>query len=386
MTKIFTIIAAVLLFVIPDVTVAGTTGWRSTQYGVEILAFPSTWKVDTSDQQSLHLTKKFEHEGMEFNERITVQVARDTYGSVENAVRELRGQGYFLADRTRLGIDSLGMPFWFMSRPAGDEESAWCALLLRAGLVYLVDLRASPLDPDALTDYGRLIENIRLLADPRETAWNALAAGDAGRAQREFRKLLATRSNDVNARYGLGLAYLADGRANDAVRELERVRPLLGLEEDVRRSLGRAELLRGHASRGVTLLVQALRADLRRDPELRPQILSGIRAAATARRSQASGSRLSLFAIEFLSQLTHGDSFTLESLRTGFNRAFDKMSDTCLANSCDADTLVELLAAVDFDQGILMGLAARAGANEDDLQVAEAKFADGFKTMTLLAR
>lgn len=361
-------------------------GWRSAEHGVEILALPAGWKTEASTSQTLRLTKKFERAGMEFEERITVQVARDTYGNVENAVRDLRREGYFLVDRARLAIDTLGVPFWFMSRAAGDEESAWCALFLRAGRVYLIELRASSLDPDALSDYGWLIENFRLLADRRAVAWNALGAGDAALAGREFRSLLTAASDDLNARYGLGLAYLAEGRTDDAVRELERVRPSLGLDEDVRRALGRAELARGRASRGVALLVRVLRDDPAWDPEVRPQILAGIRGASTAPGAQSSSGLLSPIAIEFLSRLTRGDRFDLQALRADFNREFERALETCLLKSCDADALVQILAAVDFEQGMSLGLSARAGGSQGDLQAAQAKFADGFKMMTLLAR
>lgn len=386
-TTILVVASAVISFSVSRIVAAQTAGsWRSVEHGVEILSLPAGWNTETSTSQSLRLTKAFTRSGLEFEERITVQVAQDTYGSVENAVRDLRGEGYFLVDRARLAIDSLGVPFWFMSRAAGDEESAWCALFLRAGRVFLIELRASSLDPEALSDYGRLIENFRLLADPRAVAWNALGAGDPALAGREFRAVLATASDDLNARYGLGLAYLAEGRGNDAVRELERVRPSFGLDEDVRRALGRAEIVRGRASRGVALLVQVLRDDPIWDPEVRPQILAGIRNASPARRDRPSGGPLSPIAIEFLSRVTSGDAFVLQDLRASFNREFERALETCLSNFCDADALLQVLAAVDFEQGMSLGLAARAGGRIDDLQAAHAKFADGFKLMTLLAR
>jgi tetratricopeptide (TPR) repeat protein len=362
-------------------------GWRSTEHRVEILALPAGWDVVSSTEQSLRLTKTFEAAGLEIRERITVQVSRDTYGSVEAAVRDLRSEGFFLVDRARLAIDSLGVPFWFMSRPAGPDESAWCALLLRAGRVYVIDLRASPLDPEALSDFGRLIESFRLLADPREVGWNALGAGDGAGAEREFRAILSSQRDDVNARYGLGLAYLAQGRADDAVRELERVAPSLGLAEDVRRALGRAELARGRTSRGVSLLVQVLRDDPAWDPEVRPSILTGIGSLSGARASrQTSNPALTAIPIEFLMRLTGGDELILQSLRADFGREVDQALNTCLSSDCDGGLLTQLLAAVDFEQGMSLGLSARQSGNADDLEAAQARMAEGFKTVTLLTR
>jgi hypothetical protein len=389
MMKMTTLIVAVAVvwLGLPRFSAAQTPGgWRSAENGVEILALPAGWNTQASTGQSLKLAKTYPRAGLEFEERITVQVARDTYGSVENAVQDLRREGYFLVDRTRLAIDTLGVPFWFLRRAADDGESAWCALFLRAGRVYLIELRASALDLDALTDYGRLIENFRLLADPREVAWNALGAGEPALAESKFRTLLSTSRDDLNARYGLGLAYLAEGRADDAVRELERVRPSLGFDEDVRRPLGRAELARGSASRGVALLVQVLRDDPAWDAEVRPQIFAGIRGALTARGATTSSGLLSVTAIDFMSRLTRGDAFELQTLRADFNREFDRIVGSCLSNACDTDALIQILAAVDFEQAMSLGLSARAAGNELDLQAALARFSDGFKMMTLLAR
>lgn len=362
-------------------------GWRSTENRAEILSLPTGWKVETSTDRTLRLTRTLTTAGLEIQERITVQVARDTYGSVEAAVRDLRGEGYFLVDRARLAIDSLGVPFWFMNRAADVEESAWCALLLRAGRVYIIDLRASPLDPQALSDFGLLIENFRLLPDPREVAWNAFRAGDRAQAEHEFREILSSEHDDINARYGLGLAYLADGRADDAVRELERVAPELGLTEDVRRALGRAELDRGRTSRGVSLLVQVLRDDPGWDSDVRPSILAGIRSLSIAQSSpRTSNQALTATAIEFLSRLTHGDDVVLQSLRSDFGNEFEHALDTCLAKTCDAGVLAQLLAAVDLEQGMVMGLSARGSGDDERLEAAQAKIADGFKAMTLLGR
>jgi tetratricopeptide (TPR) repeat protein len=381
------ILVAAVSFSVSCAVVAGDTrGWSSPENGVEIVALPSGWKKETSNAQTLRMTKTFERAGLEFDERMTVQVARDTYGSVENAISDLRGEGYYLVDRTRLSIDQLGVPFWFMNRPVGDEESAWCALFLRGGRVYLIELRASLLDADALSDYSHLIENFHLLPDQRTTGWNALEAGDAPLAEREFRALLGVESEDLNARYGLGLAYLAQGRADDAVRELERVRPQFGLDEDVRRALGRAELARGNASRGVTLLVQVLRDDPAWDPELRPQIFAGIRAASPVGGARTAGGALSPIAIEFMSRLTRGDAFVLQTLRAAFGREFQSAIDTCLSNPCDANALVQIVAGLDFDQGMSLGLAARGVGGAESFEAAQAKFADGFKFMTLLGR
>jgi hypothetical protein len=362
-------------------------GWRSTENQAEILALPAGWKVESSTDQTLRLTKTLTTAGLEIQERITVQVARDTYGSIEAAVHDLRGEGFFLVDRARLAIDSLGVPFWFMSRAADAEESAWCALLLRAGRVYVIDLRASPLDPQALSDFGLLIENFRLLPDPREVAWNALGAGDGAQAEHGFREILSSQHDDINARYGLGLAYLAEGRADDAVHELERVAPSLGLTEDVRRALGRAELNRGRTSRGVSLLVQVLRDDPAWDRDVRPSILAGIRSLSTAHPPpQTSNQVLTAIAIEFLSRLTHGDDVVLQSLRSDFGNEFEHALNTCLAKTCDAGLLAQLLAAVDLEQGMVMGLSARESGDDERLEAAQARFADGFKAMTLLGR
>lgn len=362
-------------------------GWRSAENHAEILSLPTGWKVEASTDKTLRLTKTFSAAGLEIEERITVQVARDTYGSVESAVQDLRGEGYFLVDRTRLAIDSLGVPFWFMNRAADAEESAWCALLLRGGRVYIIDLRASPLDPQAIADFESVIENFRLLADPREVAWNALAAGDGAQAEREFRAVLSSTPSDVNAQYGLGLAYLAEGHADDAVRELEKVAPSLGLTEDVRRALGHAELARGRTSRGVSLLVQVLRDDPAWDPDVRPSILAGIGSLSGAHSSrQTSDQALTAIAIEFLSRLTHGDELILQSLRSEFGDEFERALNTCLAKTCDASLLAQLLAAVDLEQGMVLGLSARGSGDDERLEAAQAKIADGFKAMTLRRR
>jgi hypothetical protein len=361
-------------------------GWRSAENHAEILSLPMGWKVEASTDKTLRLTKTFSAAGLEIEERITVQVARDTYGSVESAVQDLRGEGYFLVDRTRLAIDSLGVPFWFMNRAADTEESAWCALLLRGGRVYIIDLRASPLDPQAIADFGSVIENFRLLADPREVAWNALASGDGVQAEREFRAVLSSVPSDVNAQYGLGLAYLAEGHADDAVRELEKVAPSLGLTEDVRRALGRAELARGRTSRGVSMLVQVLRDDPGWDPEVRPSIVAGIRSLSGSASAQTSDQAITAIAVEFLSRLRHGDEILLQSLRSEFGKQFEQALNNCLAKTCDAGMLSQLLAAVDLEQGMALGMSARESGDEERLEDAQAKMADGFKAMTLVRR
>jgi tetratricopeptide (TPR) repeat protein len=362
--------------------------WRSNAHGIEITALPDGWKMEKSTEQSFNLTKRFATDGLEFQERINLQIARDSYGGVENAVRQLRGEGYYLVDQARLSIDSLGAPFWIMSRQTGPEESGFLALVMRGGKVYMLELRSTPLDDAALDDFEQVIKNVRLLLEPRQEAWKALSAGNAAEARQQFEQVLDSDHDDANARYGLGLAKLAQGDAAGAIPELERAGQALGLEEDVRRALGRAEFARGRLSRAAGLWVEVLRDDPGWDKELRPSILLAIRGLGQ-RGSGIAASKiaaLTALALEFLSRIRSGDELMLAGLQDAFRDGYRQVVDICLAGGCNGQQASFLLAAVDLEQAMSLAVAGVHNKDESKIVGAQMKLADGFNAITLGAR
>lgn len=380
------VLLALLLLLAP--AAAHAQGWRSVEHAAELRALPAGWAIESSSSQSLRLTKRIERDGVEMLQRITVTVARDTYGSVEAAVRDLEREGFAVVDRARLAVDSLGAPFWFLNRYADDVETAWCALLLRAGRVFLLDLRAAREDPDAISDFARLVESFRLLPDPRQAAWAALGASDGAAAERGFHALLAAERSDADARYGLGLSYLAQGRPDDAIRELELARPALGIIEDVRRALGRAELARGRTARGLALLVRVLRDDRRWDPELRPFILAAVGTLHGERfvRTSVPNWALSGIATEFLSRASSGNTLVLQALLTQFRTEFERALDECASSGCGANAAAEVVFALDVEHGMALCLSAHQSGDYAALQESYAALAEPFKALSLLTR
>lgn len=362
--------------------------WRSKAHGIEITALPDAWTMEKSNEQSFNLTKRFATDGLEFQERINLQIARDSYGDVENAVRQLRGEGYYLIDQARLSIDSLGAPFWFMSRQTGPEESGLLALVMRGGKVYILELRSTPLDDAAIDDFEQVIKNVRLLPEPREEAWKALSAGNATLARQQFEQILGSDHDDANARYGLGLAKLAQGDAAGAIPELERAGQGLGLEEDVRRALGRAEFARGRLSRAVGLWVEVLRDDPGWDKELRPSIVLAIHGLGQRGSGIAATkiAALTALALEFLSRIRSGDELMLAGLQDAFRDDYRRVVDVCLTGGCNAQQASFLLTAVDLEQSMSLAVAGVHNDDESKIVRAQMKLADGFNAITLGAR
>lgn len=263
-----------ILFVLGCVLSATVhAGWQAPRFGVSVDAFPVGWETRNSDDKGFQLRKEFVSGGYWFHEWITLGVARDTTAQIDVVVRDLRNRGYALVDRERLRIGPTDVPFWFLFRQPTAEEVAWLAVVLRGGVVFTLELRATPHDLDALADFGRVLQAFRFTADPRERAWNAFLGGDLSGAENGFESLLGENPDDANARYGLGLTLLAQGSTRSAVRQLERARTLLGLSEDVRRALARARLDSGDPGRAAITWIKVIRDNPGWDTELRPWVL-----------------------------------------------------------------------------------------------------------------
>lgn len=329
---------------------------------------PAAWKVESTSKCRVILKKRFERNGYWYDEWISVQAAADNYDILQTTLNNLyRVDGFRLVDQQRLGFAGTAAPFWVMYRTGGEGESIWLALVLHMGLTYSVQMRATVLDLSAVTEYGEVLSAFAFKPDEREQAWTALIVGDPAQAERKFSSLLRRDSADANARYGYGLARLAQRDAKGAEEAIERARPQLGVSEDARRALGRAALERGAVPRAVALWIGVIRDHPGWDRELRPWIGASIaRAPAGAsQQRQVNLEALSRDAAQVLKVLQAIDRKLVRGQRpdlvdqTWFNDVrndatdqFTKVLDQVVREPQKPVNLRALLAAVDVERGI----------------------------------
>lgn len=354
-----------------------------------IQATPAGWKVEDTSKCRATLRKTFERNGYWYQEWISIQAAKDDYSSLQTTLEELyRLDGFRLIDRERLTFGETAAPFWIMYRTLGEGESVWLALVLHMGLTYSVEMRASALDLGAVAEYGEVLSAFKFAPDDREQAWAALIAGDAPLAERKFSSLLGRDGADANARYGYGLARLAQRDAKGAEEAIERARPQIGVAEDVRRALGRAALERGEVNRAVALWIGVIRDHPGWEEELGPWIQAAIERAPAgdSQRRQLNleavsddGTRILTLLQAIDRQLVRGqrpapvDEDGLTAVRNDVADQLAKALDEAVRDPRKPTNLRALLGAVDVERGI--GLASKVLDSWDE---------DGFHRATLL--
>lgn len=361
-------------------TIAGTIcaaaaqpspAWRSANSGVALAQLPSGWHVARSDAASLELAKRFvSPDGIWFDESITINVGSQSIGDVESTTAKMSDHGYTLFDRDRLRFDGADAPYWLF-RQDSQEESNWVAIVFHSHNSTVVHVRTTPIDEDRAAYILDVLANLRLSGTPRDEAWQALTSGNATKAKKMFQSLLRADSMDANARYGLGLACLALKDYGQAVSELQKAAPSLGMGEDVRRALGEAEFGRGNPDRAVALWIQVMRANPAWDGRLRPSILKAIANAHAPEGKELD--QLIAIAITFLQQLRGGDQERLNALLYGYQDVFGQAIDHCLAGQCPARA--GMLAAYDIEQAMISaisGVESGQGAESEKLIILNA--------------
>lgn len=358
----------IILFVLGCVLCAAVhAGWQAPRFGVGVDAFPAGWETRNSDENGFQLRKEFIAGGYWFHEWITLGVARDTTAQIDGVVRDLRNRGYSLVDRDRLRIGPTDVPFWFLFRQPSAEEVAWLAVVLRGGVVFTLELRATPHDLDALADFGRVLQAFRFTADPRERGWNAFLSGDLSGAERGFESLLRENADDANARYGLGLTLLARRSTRSAVRELERARTLLGLTEDVRRALARARFDSGDPGRAAITWIQVIRDNPGWDTELRPWVLRAAEMLSEPSDERPAGSPVRQYWGDIGAALTFFDGLSerllgpqpvqvgpdqVEAARLAVREDIERLIPLLLNGAVRRSDALSLLGALDLERSI----------------------------------
>jgi tetratricopeptide (TPR) repeat protein len=344
------------------VTIVGAIGtaaaqpspaWRSASSGVELAQLPSGWRMVRSDAASLELAKRFvSSDGIWFDESITINVGSQSIGEVESTTSKMSDRGYSLFDRDRLRFDGAEAPYWLF-RQDSQEESNWVAIVFHSHNSTVVHVRTTPIDEDRAAYILEVLAALRLSRAPRDDAWRALISGNATEGKNMFQSLLRADSMDANARYGLGLAYLALKDYDHALSELQKAAPSLGIGEDVRRALGETEFERGNPDRAVALWIQVMRTNPTWEDRLRSSIL---KATANARAPKGKElDELITIAISFLQHLRGGDQGPLNALLHGYQDVFDQAIDHCLAGQCSARA--GMLAAFDIEQAMVSAIS-----------------------------
>jgi tetratricopeptide (TPR) repeat protein len=226
----------------------------------------------------------------------------------------------------------------------------------------VVHVRTTPIDEDRAAYILDVFASLRLSGAPRDAAWQALTSGNATDAKNMFQSLLRADSMDANARYGLGLAYLALKDYDHALSELQKATPVLGIGEDVRRALGEAEFGRGNPDRAVALWIQVMRTNPTWADRLRPSIL---RAIANARAPEGKElDQLITIAIAFLQHLSGGEQGPLNALLYGYQEVFSQAIDHCLAGQCSARA--GMLAAYDIEQAMVSAISGVESGQDNE--------------------
>jgi tetratricopeptide (TPR) repeat protein len=327
--------------------------WRSASSGVALAQLPSGWHMVRSDSVSLELAKRFvSSDGIWFDESITINVGSQSIGDVESITSKLSDRGYTLFDKDRLRFDGADAPYWLF-RQDSQEESNWVAIVFHSHNSTVVQVRTTPIDEDRAAYIFAVLAALRLSVTLRDEAWQALTSGNATEAKNMFQSLLRADSMDANARYGLGLAFLALKDYDHAVSELQKAAPSLGIVEDVRRAIGEAEFGRGNPDRAVALWIQVIRTNPTWEDRLRPSI---IKAIANVRAPEGKElDQLITIAIAFLQHLRDGEQGPLNTLLYGYQDVFGQAIDHCLAGQCSARA--GMLAAYDIEQAMVSAIS-----------------------------
>lgn len=336
--------------------------WQSESTGVAITAVPAGWRVLRSDAVTLELGKRFiSSRDLWYDESITVTCGSQSMLDLERATDQMQSSGYTLVDRDRINFSGTDAPYWLF-RQDTEDASNWVALVMHSSVSTVVKVRATPLDPNHASYVFDVLEALRIAGSPRDRAWQALTAGDAASARDLFQSLVRADSLDANARYGLGLSFIALRNYDAAVNELRKAQPALGLSEDVRRALGEAELGRGNADRGVALWIQVMRANPEWGERLRPAVLK-----ATANASAPTGDDLhgvTDLAMSFLARLERqAPASSLNALLYEYQHVFEQAIDHCLASHCSGRA--GLLPAYDIERAMLSAIDATESENGD---------------------
>jgi tetratricopeptide (TPR) repeat protein len=325
----------------------------------------------------LRLTKRFETpDGLSwFDERLTLVVGHDDFGSLDAAAATMGKQGFTLALTKRVVLGAATVPLWYLRRHGAPDESDWVAIVLHGGRAVVMDLRSTPNDGQAVHDLVALIVAVDLTQDPRSRAWSLFLQQQIDEARRSFVALVSANDNDANARYGLGLTELAGGDTARASRDLQAAARQLGLAEDVRPALGRAAWEQGDIDRAAAYWVQALRDNPDLETELRP----ALEAASGARPGESGGTafKLVVITLDFLKAINGGDQLHLVDLENTYRETFDHAVELCLSGTCRI--IGTLLAAYDVERGMDI---VRTGVTErgpDEIYHGEQMIFDGLR-------
>lgn len=352
--------------------------WQSAANGVSVGELPQDWVIARSGDAELALSKRFvTPDGVWFDEQLSVSTGPDTLSGVQSALSEMTGRGYTLVQEERIKAGDADAPCWLLGRQVPNGDSEWVAIVLHAGVSTIVALRGTALDPNRGADLYAVLGALRLNDTPRDRAWQLLRDNRAGDAKTLFQQLLATDAADANARYGLGLAALALGDSTGAIRDLERAAQVLGLREDVRRALGRAELARGNADRGAALWVQVLRDNPTWEDQLRPLLRE---AAATAPAPHGDDlDQLVAIAVAFLRLSGEADEAKLNALLYGYRETMARLLDRCLAAKCTVSA--GLAAAYEIEQGLTGALAAIESRDTNEAYAQKLRIIDAMRDL-----
>jgi tetratricopeptide (TPR) repeat protein len=344
---------------------------------------PGRWSVDSRTSCRAVLKKRFESNGYWHDEWISIQAAADNYDHLQDTLNDLyKRYDFRLVDRERLDFAKMSAPFWIMYKSGEGDEAIWLALVLHRGLTYSVELRASTLDISAVTEFGQILGAFDFLPDNREEAWTALSTGDAAGAERKFSALVNRDQADANARYGYGLALLAQGNARGAAAEIEQARPQLGISEDARRALGLAALDRGQFTRAAALWIQVIRDNPDREKELRPWIMAAIlrsplQASAPKQpdfEALANDGGVLLYILQAIDRrnMANGpqpvslDEDSFNAVRADLSTRLSSALDAAAGESAHPVNLRSLLAAIDIERGGGLAATALFGKWDDD--------------------
>ncbi len=353
--------------------------WSSKTHDVGLSSIPRNWRISSSGESGLVMVKKFTTADgyWQFDERMTLAIGQDNFGSLEKTSAAMNGNGFTLVWQESVRLGSAAVPFWYFHRNAAPDESDWVAVLLQGGRAVVVDLRSTPLDPQARYEFVTLVGSLNIGQDRRERAWSLYSDGKAATAQPLFQALVDIDAYDGNARYGLGLSKLANGQTTRAIEDLNLAARQLGQAEDVRPALGRAEWELGHADRAAALWVQALRANPTLDDQLRPALLRA--AGAKAATTSASQARLVVIALDFIKATRSRDSVTLAGLQLAYRDVFDRVETACLASTCRM--IAGLLPAHDIEQGMAIVKEGSEANDADRVYAGQQRIFDGLRSM-----
>jgi len=379
--------------------VSGLDSWRSDAHRVSVERFPAGWTAVSADDDRLTLEKYFRHDGLGYLERITVSVSHDDFASIDDTLARLRANGLRLVERDRVNIADDAAPFWFLVGRRGRVEVVWLAVIQRFGRAYTIQLQATPLDVDAEGDLGQLAGALRFMVDDRERAWWDFLAGRDGAAETAFAALVRRQPADGNARYGLGLALLAQGKSEQAVGHLQQARKIIGIHENVSKSIARALLDSGDVQRATVLAVEMLREDTDLNGYLWPWLAArsdvfgrlAKRPPTQARqalwnRVTAAAAALILFfqkteidlAIDVNAATGYGG---VEALQRRLGQALSGLLWEAHNGPVDGRYLNALLGALEIEQGADAGLRALRAGDVAGLRTAGLRLAAGLQKL-----